>query len=179
MTRQTVFGPRHRAGAAVAAAAVVLAAGALLAGCTPGTGTGSGTGGPASAGATPTSPDASAAPSDSPLDHPEPTPAIPAYTLDQLKRTVADSGLTCTTFTDAPVEGGSGGWCQESKIGIFVFADQAAADALVERSAASSEPQPFLVGNRWVITTNDPSSRGEELFALQDVIGGSLEGRDL
>jgi hypothetical protein len=88
-------------------------------------------------------------------------------------------GNACTTWTPATVAGGAGGWCQESMVGIFVFPDQASVEALVQTSADSSEPQPFLVGNRWVITSDNPASTGGELIALQDVIGGSLVGPDL
>lgn len=110
-----------------------------------------------------------------PAAPPEPTPALPAYTVEQLRDTVSQ-GHACATWTPATLDAGTGGWCQESMIGIFVFPDQAGVEAVVARSAAGDEPQPFLVGNRWLITTSDPASDGGQLVGLQDVIGGALEG---
>ncbi|MDO9397378.1 MAG: hypothetical protein Q7T71_12585 [Herbiconiux sp.] len=110
---------------------------------------------------------------------PEPTPAIPAYTVEQLRQIVIDSGYACGTFTPATIETGTGGWCAESSLGVFVFPRQDDIEALLERSAGSSEPQPFLVGARWVVTSSNPATSGDELVALQDIIGGALVGPDL
>ncbi|WP_291057300.1 hypothetical protein [Herbiconiux sp.] len=160
-------GGRTRAHAAFAVAA--LATALALTGCTAGTAT--------DADAPSASPGASTdvRTTSVPAAPPEPTPALPAYTVEQLRQTVSQ-GYPCTTWTAATLDAGTGGWCQESMIGIFVFPDQTGVEAVVARSAASSEPQPFLVGNRWLITTSDPASEGSELIGLQDVIGGSLEG---
>lgn len=150
-------------------AAAALATALALTGCTAGSATDAGT--PSA------SPGASTdvRTTSIPAVPPEPTPALPAYTVEQLRDTVSQ-GHSCATWTPATLDAGTGGWCQESMIGIFVFPDQSGVEAVVARSAASSEPQPFLVGNRWLITTSDPASEGSELIGLQDVIGGALEG---
>lgn len=173
-----------RGAAAGAAAGVFLAAALGLAGCTPG-----GPGGPGASGTASSSTAAGAGETADPgvpadggdiaTPDPELTPAQPAYSVDELRALVSSSGYDCTTFTPATIDAGNGGWCQESMIGVFAFPDQAGVDTVVERSQQSAEPRPFLVGNRWLITIDDPASGGEELNAMQDIIGGSLVGLDL
>lgn len=110
---------------------------------------------------------------------PESTPAVPEYTAEQLRTTITTSGYGCATWTPATLDQGVGGRCEESMISALVFPDQASLDAAVQRSTTSATPKPFLVGSRWVMTVDHPDGSGDELVAMQDVIGGALVGPNL
>ncbi|PRY68443.1 hypothetical protein B0I08_104145 [Glaciihabitans tibetensis] len=73
---------------------------------------------------------------------------------------------------ESPVISGAGetGLCRNSVNGIQTFPSQADIDALLKLNTDSIEPGIFLVGDRWVVGSENP----EDLVTAQTTMGGEL-----
>jgi hypothetical protein len=122
------------------------------------------------------------APTPAPTSTPSPTPpasstppadAVP--TEQQFRDAVIAAGFDCSSWqpTQIPTAIG-GGWCLPATIGISFYADRAAADQVVASSEASAEPGRFLRGPTWLVFADAPDATGEELVAIQAILGGEL-----
>jgi hypothetical protein len=112
-----------------------------------------------------------------------PTPAAPAAApvLDDLFALYAASGLPCMWVVDEnggdgfPLGEVTGGRCQDTENGIHTFASQADVNALLQLNRDSIEPGIFLVGDRWVVGSEQPA----DLIQAQTTMGGELWPADL
>lgn len=93
--------------------------------------------------------------------------------LDALKAALEATGVDCSLWTqDDSVSGAlESGWCSD-QWGLSTYASRSEVSALLDVNWSSSEPQPFLAGDNWLITRG----YGEvaDLDAVQLAIGGTL-----
>jgi hypothetical protein len=92
--------------------------------------------------------------------------------LEELHQLYVASGLPCEwELQESVIQGGvETGVCRNSEVGIHVFASQADVEALLQLNADSIEPGIFLVGDRWVVSSEAP----EDLMTAQTTMGGEL-----
>jgi hypothetical protein len=117
---------------------------------------------------------ASGAPSADATPVPTPSATTPtaAPVLEELHQLYVASGLPCEwELQESVIQGGvETGVCRNSEVGIHVFASQADVEALLQLNADSIEPGIFLVGDRWVVSSEAP----EDLMTAQTTMGGEL-----
>jgi hypothetical protein len=104
----------------------------------------------------------------------EPTPSAPAepLALEELHQLYVASGLLCDwVLTEAVMQGSSeSGNCLSTEVVISTFPTQADVEALLQLNLDSIEPGIFLVGDQWVVGSEQP----EDLIQAQTTMGGEL-----
>ena len=93
-------------------------------------------------------------------------------TLDELHEAYIAAGLPCEWVITENVISGSfeSGVCRNSENGLNTFATQADLDGLLQLNAASPETGLFLVGDLWVVGSENP----KDLMTAQTAMGGDL-----
>jgi hypothetical protein len=125
---------------------------------------------------TSTSPSASDSTSSTPSADATPTssalPPTAAPVLEELHQLYAASGLPCEwQLQESVIQGGiETGVCHDTEVGIHIFASQADVEALLRLNEDSIEPGIFLVGDRWVVGSEQP----DDLITAQTTMGGEL-----
>ena len=93
-------------------------------------------------------------------------------TLAQLHQQFLDSGQTCDLAVSENYVAGAdeSAWCTGSTVGFVTFVDAADVDALLQLNAVNIEPGLFLVGDHWVVSSEQPDA----LVQAQTTMGGEL-----
>lgn len=126
-------------------------------------------------------PSTSAAAEVLPAPSSEPTPSATvaqgvdvAYgSLAELRAALESTGVECLTWEQysGVIEQGTGsGWCVDSEWGLSIFDGAEDRNDVLELSAASVEPQQFLVGANWLVTRGYGDPAG--LVSLSPTLGG-------
>jgi len=95
-----------------------------------------------------------------------------APVLEELHQQYLAAGLPCDWRVTENLMSGSlaSGGCHDSENNISTFTTQADVDALLALNTNSIEPGLFLVGDRWVVGSEDPA----DLMSAQATMGGDL-----
>jgi hypothetical protein len=99
-----------------------------------------------------------------------------APSLAELHEKYTASGLPCEwAVTENRMLGSTeSGACRNSENAISTFAAQADVDALLRLNKNSIEPGIFLVGDRWVLSSQHP----EDLITARTTMSGELWSKD-
>jgi hypothetical protein len=99
-----------------------------------------------------------------------PPPSPP--TLAQLHEQFTQSGQPCDLGVSENFVAGAdeSAWCAGSTVGFVTFVNSADIDALLQLNADSIEPGLFLVGDHWVVSSEQPDA----LIQAQTTMGGEL-----